>query len=40
MGVGDWVRDQFIDIIEYLEPGGAEVLAYRFTRSGYKNETL
>lgn len=40
MGVKDWIRDQFIEIIEYLEPSQNEVLAYRFTRSGYKNETL
>ena len=36
MGLMDWAKGQFIDIIEWTEPSQNEVLSYRFTR--YKNE--
>lgn len=36
MGVLDWAKGQFIDIIEWTEPSQNEILSYRFTR--HKNE--
>ncbi|MBY0457770.1 MAG: SPFH domain-containing protein [Gemmataceae bacterium] len=36
MGLLDWAKGQFIDIIEWTEPSQNEILAHRFTR--HKNE--
>ena len=36
MGLWDKLRGEFIDIIEWTEPSGSELLAYRFPR--YNNE--
>ncbi|MCS6865411.1 MAG: SPFH domain-containing protein [Gemmataceae bacterium] len=36
MGLMDWAKGQFIDIIEWTEPSQNEILAHRFTR--HKNE--
>jgi membrane protease subunit (stomatin/prohibitin family) len=36
MGLLDWAKGQFIDIIEWTEPSQNEILSYRFTR--HKNE--
>jgi membrane protease subunit (stomatin/prohibitin family) len=36
MGLMDWAKGQFIDIIEWTEPGQNDILAHRFTR--HKNE--
>lgn len=36
MGLMDWAKGQFIDIIEWTEPSQNEILSYRFTR--HKNE--
>jgi membrane protease subunit (stomatin/prohibitin family) len=36
MGLMDWAKGQFIDIIEWTEPTQNEILSYRFTR--HKNE--
>ena len=36
MGIMDWAKGQFIDIIEWTEPSQNEILAHRFTR--HKNE--
>ena len=36
MGLLDWAKGQFIDIIEWTEPTQNEILSYRFTR--HKNE--
>src|SRR5688572_32669891 len=36
MGLWDKLRGEFIDIIEWTEPNGSELLAYRFPR--YNNE--
>ena len=36
MGLFDKLRGEFIDIIEWTEPAGSDVLAYRFPR--YQNE--
>lgn len=36
MGLLDWAKGQFIDIVEWTEPSQNEILSYRFTR--HKNE--
>ena len=36
MGLFDKLRGEFVDIVEWTEPSGSELLAYRFPR--YNNE--
>ena len=38
MGLWDKLRGELIDIIEWTEPPGSELLAYRFPR--YQNEIM
>jgi len=38
MGLMDWAKGQFIDIIEWTEPSQNEILAHRFPRRN--NEML
>lgn len=40
MALGDWIRNQFIEIIEWNEPSQSEELAHRFTQRGHNNEML
>lgn len=40
MGLGTWLGNQFIEIIEWTEPSQNDILAHRFTQRGHNNEML